>query len=43
MMWHGIGADNVPETLAEKLAYYAGIIAVTVACFAVCVIASGIL
>lgn len=42
MMWHGIGADE-PETIAEKLAYYAGIIAVTVACFAVCVIASGIL
>ena len=43
MMWHGIGADDVPETIAEKLAYYAGIVAVTVGCFVACIIASGIL
>ena len=43
MMWHGIGADDVPETLAEKAMYYCGISAVTIVAFVACVIASGIL
>ena len=35
--------DSVPETIAEKCLYYAGISAVTVAMFITLVIASGIL
>ena len=35
--------DAVPETIAEKCLFYAGITAVTVGCLIACVIASGIL
>ena len=46
MMWHGIGADEQPETIAEKCLYYAEISAVTIVAFVAfvaCVVASGIL
>ena len=35
--------DSVPETMAEKFAYYAGISGVTIVAFIAYVIASGIL
>ena len=35
--------DSVPETIAEKCLYYAGITAMTIVAFVACVIASGIL